>query len=278
MMNRGAKTDRKRKTIRRVLIVIILIAVVVYLAICAYLFLNQRAFIYFPQPGVEYTGEKSVEIRSGEITLRGWVLNEGSDEAVIYFGGNAERPEASIPDFRRIFDDQTVYLINYRGYGESDGSPTEEGLYSDALAIYDHVSQNHCKVTVIGRSLGTGVATYLASQRDVNRLVLIEPFDSIVNIARAAYPVFPVKFLLRDRYDSAVRAGSITVETLIIMAGKDEIIPAWSTESLISEFDRDILEVVVIEDATHNEVQNYPLYYRLLEEFISSSWSDHQLQ
>ena len=278
MMNRGAKTDRKRKTIGRVLITVILVTAVVYLSICVYMYLNQRAFIYFPQPGVEYTGENSVEIRNGEITLRGWVLNEGSDEAVIYFGGNGERPEASIPDFRRIFIDRTVYLINYRGYGESDGSPTEEGLYSDALAVYDHVSRNHCKVTVIGRSLGTGVATYLASQRDVDRLVLIEPFDSIVNIARAAYPVFPVKLLLRDRYDSAGRAGSITAETLIIMAGKDEIIPAWSTESLISEFDRDILEVVVIENATHNDIQNYPQYYRLLEEFISSSWSDHQLQ
>ncbi len=234
------------------------------------MYLNQRVFIYFPQPGVMYTGEKSVEIRSGEITLRGWVVNEGSDEAVIYFGGNAERPEASIPDFKLIFDNQTVYLLNYRGYGESDGSPTEEGLYTDALSIYDHVSQNHEKVSVIGRSLGTGVATYLASQRGVDRLVLIEPFDSMVSVARAAYPFFPVKFLLKDRYDSVSRAGSITARTLIIMAGRDEIIPGWSTEGLISEFDQDILEVVVIEGATHNDIQNYPQYYSVLEEFVGS--------
>ena len=270
MMNLGGKTDQKRRTVRKVLITIIMIAAVVYLAICVYMYLNQRAFIYFPQPGVEYTCEKTVEIRSGEITLRGCVLNEGSDEAVIYFGGNAERPESSITDFRRIFADQTVYLINYRGYGESEGSPTEEGLYADALAVYDHVSRNHSKVTIIGRSLGSGVATYVATERGVDGLVLIEPFDSMVNVACAAYPVFPVKFMLKDRYDSAGRAGSITAETLIIMAGKDEIIPAWSTESLISEFDRDILEVVIIEDATHNDIQNYPQYYRLLEEFVTS--------
>lgn len=270
MINRRGKTDQKREPIRRALITIILIAAVVYLAICVYLYLNQRAFIYFPQPGVLYTGERSVEIRSGEITLRGWAVNEGSDEAVIYFGGNAERPEANIPEFKRIFDNRTVYLINYRGYGESEGSPTEEGLYADALVIYDHLSHNHSEVTVIGRSLGTGVATYLASQRCVDRLVLIEPFDCMVNVARAAYPVFPVKFMLKDRYDSAGRAGSITAGTLIIMAGKDEMIPRWSTENLISEFDRDILEVVVIEGATHNDIQNYPEYYRVMEEFVTS--------
>ncbi|MCD4701790.1 MAG: alpha/beta hydrolase [Candidatus Aegiribacteria sp.] len=249
---------------------VILLVTIVYLAIGVYVYFNQRAFIYFPPRGVLYTDEKPIEIPSGEITLRGWVVNEGSNEAVIYFGGNAERPEASSADFKLIFDNRTVYLINYRGYGESDGSPTEEGLYADALAIYDHVSQNHLKVTVIGRSLGTGVATYLASQRSVDRLVLIEPFDSMVAVARAAYPFFPVKFMLKDRYDSAGRAGSITAETLVIMAGRDEIIPNQSTERLIMEFDQDILDVVVIEEATHNDIQNYPQYYRVLEEFVTS--------
>ncbi|MCD4848929.1 MAG: alpha/beta hydrolase [Candidatus Aegiribacteria sp.] len=249
---------------------VILIAVVVYLGICVYFYLNQRAFIYLPQQGVLHTCEEPVEIRSGEIILRGWVVNEGSDEAVIYFGGNAERPEANIPDFKLIFDNRTVYLINYRGYGESGGSPTEEGLYADALAIYDHISQNHSKVTVIGRSLGTGVATYLASVREVDKLVLIEPFDCLVTVARAAYPVLPVRFMIKDRYDSAGRAGSITAETLIIMAEKDDVIPGWSTERLISEFDQDILQIVVIKYATHNDIQNYPQYCRVLEEFVTS--------
>jgi len=253
---------------RRTLITIIVIAVVVYLAIGVYMYLNQRAFIYFPQPGVLYTAEKSIEIISGEITLRGWVLNEGREEAIIYFGGNAERPEYSVPDFNEVFEGKTVYLINYRGYGESDGSPTEEGLYADALAIYDHVSQSHEKVIVIGRSLGAGVATYLASRRDVSRLVLIEPFDNMVSVARSAYPIFPINIMLKDRFDSAGRAGNITAQTLIIVAGQDEVVPRRSTEKLISEFDQDILEVVVIEGATHNDVQNYPQYYRTLGEFM----------
>ncbi len=257
------------ESIRRVIMKVFLAAAIVYLAICVYMYLNQRAFIYFPQRGALHTAEQPFEIRSGEITLRGWVLNEGCGEAVIYFGGNAERPEAGIPDFKRIFSDRTVYLINYRGYGESDGNPSEEGFYADALAIYDHISQNHSKISVVSRSLGTGVATYLAVERDVDRLVLVEPFDSMVNVARSAYPFFPVKFMLKDRYDSAGRAGSITSRTLFVIAGEDEIIPRRSTERLISEFDQDILEVVVIGEATHNDIQNYPQYYLVLEEFFT---------
>ena len=256
--------------IRKVLMKVFLAAAGIYLIVCVYAYLNQRAFIYFPQQGVLYTGEKPIEVRSGEIILRGWVLNEGCDEAVIYFGGNAERPEVSIPDFKRIFGNQTVYLINYRGYGESGGSPTEDGLYADALAIYDQVSQYHSEISVIGRSLGTGVATRLASDRDVCMLVLIEPFDCMVSVARTAYPFLPVRLMLKDRYDSVGRVGSITARTLIIMAGRDEIIPGWSTERLISEFDQEILEVVVIEGATHNDIQNYPQYYVMLGEFVTS--------
>lgn len=256
---------------RRILIAVILIIAISYLAIGIYLYLNQRAFIYFPQSGELYTTGIPIEIRSGELTLRGWIVNEGCEEAIIYFGGNAERPEYSVPDFKEVFEDQTIYLINYRGYGESDGSPMEEGLYADALAIYDHVSQNHEKVSVIGRSLGTGVATYLASEREIERLVLIEPFDSMVNLAQAAYPIFPVKLMMKDRYDSAGRTGSITARTLIIMAGMDEIIPRRSTEGLIEEFDRNILEVVIIEGSTHNDIQEYPQYYRVLREFFVTS-------
>jgi len=268
MMKRGR--TKSRKQVRSAVIKILLIAVFIYLAVCVYMYLNQRSFIYFPQGGAQYTGETPAAIQSGEITLRGWVLNEGRNEAVIYFGGNAERPEASIPDFLQIFDDLTVYLINYRGYGDSDGSPSETGIYEDALAIYDHVSGNHSGIIVIGRSLGTGAATYLASRREVLRLVLIEPFDSMVNVASAAYPFLPVKLIMKDRYDSAGRAGLICAETLIIIAGRDEIIPRWSTDRLISEFDSDILQVMVIENASHNDIQNYPQYYSTLEEFIDS--------
>ena len=269
------KTVRKRKKSKRnpiqtfVASALVVIAVG-YIATAAFLYLNQRKFLYFPQAGVLQTGEQQVEIRNGDITLRGWVVNENKPNAIIYFGGNGERPEASIVDFKELFSTHSIYFINYRGYGESDGSPTETGLYDDAMAIYDYVAPDHNHIIVIGRSLGTGVATYLATQRDIHRLVLVEPYDCLVNIAQATYPIFPMQLMMKDKYNSVERAPEITAPTLIIKAENDQIIPGTSTDNLIAQFNRDILETATIPEATHNNIQNYTQYYMLLRDFIGT--------
>ncbi|MEA3267412.1 MAG: alpha/beta hydrolase [Candidatus Fermentibacteria bacterium] len=272
--NKRKKTVRKRKSRRNPIQTFVASALVViavgYIATAAYLYMNQRKFLYFPQPGVLATGEQQIEIRNGDITLRGWVVNPGNSNAIIYFGGNGERPEASIVDFKDLFSNHTIYFINYRGYGESDGSPTETGLYDDAMAIYDHISPDHNHIIVIGRSLGTGVATYLATERDIHRLVLVEPYDCLVNIAQATYPIFPMRLMMKDRYNSAERASRITAPTLIIKAENDQIIPGTSTDNLIARFNRDILETATIPEATHNNIQNYTQYYMLLRDFIAT--------
>ena len=248
---------------------IVLVIAVAYIVTGIYLYLNQRKMLYFPQPGVLNTTEQTIEIHNGNITLRGWVANEHNNNAIIYFGGNAERPEVSINDFKQLFSNQTIYFINYRGYGESDGTPTETNLYADALAIYDHIAPQHNHITVIGRSLGTGVATYLATQRNIHKLILVTPFDCLANIGQSIYPVFPVKLIMKDRYNSADRAKDITAQTLIVIAEQDQVIPRNSTDKLIEEFNPGILEVTVIQEATHNNIQNYTQYYLRLRGFVN---------
>ncbi len=240
-----------------------------YLATAAYLYLNQRKFLYFPPQGVLPTSEQTVEIQSGTVTLRGWVVNEDSEDAVIYFGGNAERPEESLDDFKYLLDKQAVYMINYRGYGNSDGSPTEKDLFIDALAIYDRAAENHSNISVIGRSLGTGVAVFLATKRDIHKLVLVEPYDCLANIAQMIYPIFPMAIIMTDKYDSAQMAPMVTAPTLIIMAENDEVIPARSTYRLISALDKNILETATVLEASHNNIQDYTQYYMLLRDFIN---------
>ncbi len=280
--NTKNKRNKKRKTVRRkkskrnpiktfVSSALIVIAVG-YMATAAYLYLNQRKFLYFPQAGVLQTGEQQIEIRNGDITLRGWVVNEDKPDAIIYFGGNGERPEASIVDFKDLFSTHSIYFINYRGYGESDGEPTETGLYDDAMAIYDHIAPDHNHIIVIGRSLGTGVATYLATERDIHRLILVEPYDCLVNIAQATYPIFPMQLMMKDKYNSAERASQITAPTLIIKAENDQIIPGSSTDNLIAQFNSDILETATIPEATHNNIQDYTQYYMLLRDFVGTEY------
>ncbi len=267
---RKQKKAKKRNPIKTFVASALVVIAVGYIATAAYLYLNQRKFLYFPQPGVLATGEQQIEIRNGDITLRGWVVNPGCSNAIIYFGGNGERPEASIVDFKDLFSTHTIYLINYRGYGESDGSPTETGLYDDAMAIYDRIAPDHNHIIVIGRSLGTGVATYLATERDIHRLVLVEPYGCLMNIAQATYPIFPMQLMMKDKYNSAERASRITAPTLIIKAENDQIIPGTSTDNLIAQFNRDILETATIPEATHNNIQDYTRYYMLLRDFIGT--------
>lgn len=250
------------------MIKIILFIVSAYLMVTLFLYFKQRAFIYFPQKGVLETTESEIEIKSGDLTLRGWVLNEGNDKAIIYFGGNAERVESNIPAFKETFSNRTIYLMNYRGYGESDGTPAEEGLYADAVTIYDFIKPDHSEVFVIGRSLGSGVATYLASVRSVDRLVLVTPFDSMEKIAQQTYIIFPMNILLKDKYDSLSRTGSINAKTMIIIAEQDEIIPRERSDNLVSGFNPDRLEIKIIEGATHNSLSSNPEYYFYLKRFL----------
>jgi pimeloyl-ACP methyl ester carboxylesterase len=265
----SARKKRARPPIKTFITSALVVMAVGYIATAAYLYINQRKFLYFPPRGVLSTSEQTVEIQSGTVTLRGWVVNEDSEDAVIYFGGNAERPEESLDDFKYLLDKHAVYMINYRGYGNSDGSPAEKDLFVDALAIYDHAAASHSNISVIGRSLGTGVAVFLATERDIHCLVLVEPYDCLANIAQEIYPIFPMTILMKDKYDSAQMAPMVTAPTLIIMAENDEVIPARSTYRLISALDKNILETATVPEASHNNISDYTQYYMLLRDFIN---------
>lgn len=236
---------------------------VIYLGICLALFLLQRKFLYFPVPAViSSTLPMNVEGISFETdgqVLQGWLINKGHDKALIYYGGNAENIEQNIDFFKVINLEYTVYLIPYRGYGNSSGTPSEEKLYQDALYIFDELNKQHLSVSLMGRSLGTGVATYVASQRKIENLILVTPFDSIENVAKNIYWIFPVALLIRDKYNSLERAGIITADDiLILVAEKDEVIPRARTENLEKELRNRQFESIIIKGAGHNDISIYP--------------------
>ena len=106
----------------------------------------------------------------------------------------------------------------------------------DALALYDLLQPKHSDITVIGRSLGAGVAVQLAAQRKVAQLLLITPFDSLSALAQRQFPFFPVKWLLKDTYNSVAYAPNINSPTLILLAQQDEIIGRAHTEVLYRAF------------------------------------------
>jgi pimeloyl-ACP methyl ester carboxylesterase len=185
--------------------------------------------------------------------------------ALIYFGGNGEDVSASLESFAMAFPDRALYLMHYRGYGGSTGSPSEQANNNDAAALFRKVHAQHPEVTVIGRSLGTGIAIRTASEFPAAQLVLVTPFDSLEEIAAAQYPYFPVRWLLLDRYESWKYARRIRIPTTIIAAQNDEVIPRASTEKLFTRFPKGVATLIVIEGVGHNDIGTSSEYLEALQ-------------
>jgi pimeloyl-ACP methyl ester carboxylesterase len=236
----------------------------VYAAVCALLFFAQRSLLYFPVSGPQPSGAESLDLSVPGATLRVWARPAAGPEALIYFGGNAEDVGQNFAPFAAALPRHALYLVNYRGYGGSTGAPTEAALFVDALAVFDHVRARHANVAVAGRSLGSGVAVYLARERPVSRLVLITPYDSIANVAAGIYPFLPVRWLIRDRFDSASRIGEVRAPTLVVIAERDEVITRARSEALVAKLAPGQARVEVVAGAGHNALE----YEHLLADFL----------
>ncbi len=248
----------------RTLGVLLITACFLYLGACAALFFFQRSLIYFPQPARVGSAATRIALPVDGARLQVSVRPQAGPNAVLYFGGNAEDVSASLPELARAFDGHAVYLMHYRGYGGSSGSPSEAALHKDALALFDQVHAQHPNVTVIGRSLGSGVAVRLAAQRPVARLVLVTPYDSLQDLAAAQFALFPVRWLLADKYESARFAARVSAPTTLIAAERDEVIPRASTDLLHARFGSGIARLHVLPGTGHNDISQHPLYEELL--------------
>ena len=232
---------------------ILLIALLLYAGFVSYLYFFQRSFIYMTHSEpIDYASVMLLERPDAKIRISARELD--TDRAILYFGGNAENVAYNLPDFKNRFPNHAIYLMHYRGYGGSEGKPSEKAIIEDAFALYDLVAKKHKNIAVVGRSLGTGVAVRLAAEREVSHVVLITPYDSILYIAQRAFPYVPVGWLLKDTYESWRHAPAITAPTLIIMAENDEVIPAVSTRRLYGFFKEGVARLLVIPGTRHNSV------------------------
>jgi len=243
----------------------ILVILSAYLGACALLFVFQRSLIYFPQPRTYGSPTTTDTLKLPGVSLSLSVRPHPGPKALIYFGGNAEDVSWNLPAFSRAFPEHSIYLLHYRGYGESSGKPSEEAIHADSLALFDKVHAEHAEITVVGRSLGSGVATRLTSERPVSRLLLVTPYNSFQDLGAAQYPFFPVRWLLKDKFESWRYAARITVPTLLIAAEHDEVIPRSSTEALFHHFPPGIAEMKIIRGTGHNSISESPEYLALLK-------------
>jgi pimeloyl-ACP methyl ester carboxylesterase len=240
-------------------LLLLLVPACFYAGLCLLMYLTQRAQIYYPVRESAAPGASPLRFAVKGAELKVWTVERPGRPAILYFGGNAEDVGASIGAFARRLAGHSLYFVNYRGYGGSTGEPSEQALVADAVALHDELRSRHAEVSVLGRSLGSGVAMQLATRREIKRLVLVTPFDSLVNVARAHFPWLPVGLLMRDRFESARQAPAIAAATLVVIAESDEIIPRASSDALVEGFDSRP-RVVVLDGAGHNDVDLDPRY------------------
>ena len=245
---------------------------VIFLSLSASLYIKQRKMLYFPQPlsrssphllGME-PFEKTFQ-RNG-IQLHGWLINPEKEKLIIYYGGNGEEVSYNFESFKRL-EDHAILMMNYRGYGESQGSPSEKRLVGDALALFDEMSKSYSTIILFGRSLGSGIAVQVAGRRSVNSLILVTPFDSVVAVGQKYFPFAPVSLLAKDRYDSISASRGVKSPALFLLAEMDEIIPIRHGINLADHWEGE-RQVVTIEGAMHNTIGNYSDYWDSILRFL----------
>ena len=224
-----------------------------YAVIVALLAVFQSHLVYFPGTGRELTATpqavglayESVDVRTedGE-TLHGWwVPAPGGDKAargaVLFFHGNAGNISHRL-DYLRMFNalGYSTLALDYRGYGRSSGSPSEEGTYRDALAGWRWVTQTRGTkpqdIVVAGESLGGGVASWLAARHPPRALLLLSTFTSVPDLAAKIYPLLPVRLISRFSYDTLANLSEIKAPVFIAHSPDDEIVPFAHGQALFA--------------------------------------------
>jgi len=232
-----------------------------YLIFISLLYLSQNRLIF---PGTKpnhllYSKlQNNLEkIESDNCTLQGWrvtCLNPEPDTVVIYFGGNAEDTCQMLPILKQL-NVNHAYTFNYRGYGLSEGKPSENNLYRDSKVIFNFVKTAlpTSRVIIIGHSLGSAVAGYLASVETIDKLVLLSPLSSLEEIAKLHFKRIIPGFLVKHKFDLKTHAYSISAECLVILAQGDSIV---KNEFSMKTYQNLIAKkhLLVIPEADHNSL------------------------
>jgi fermentation-respiration switch protein FrsA (DUF1100 family) len=243
---------------------IVIIVIGVYILFAGFLYIFQSRFVYYPEPtisadpgniGLEFEGVL-FETEDG-VRLSGWYIPAENANGVILFchgnAGNISHRLESIQIFHQL--GLNVFIFDYRGYGQSEGKPTEIGTYRDAEAAWWYLVEERQvapnRIAVFGRSLGGAVAAWVSSRHTPGALILESTLTSVPDIAAKLYPYLPVRLLSRFRYNTAEYLDEVDCPVLIVHSREDEIMPFSHGQQLFERArgPREFLEI----SGTHNE-------------------------
>ena len=224
------------KLVRRIAIGAVALVVVLYLAALGVLYFGQRTFQYFPSGPVlalsdtKLTGAAAVAIpTAGNEVINGWYeAPKTGHPLIVYYHGNAENFTKEHERYEAMEADGYGFLaFDYRGFPASPGTISQDNVLADALAAYDWAKAKGFPTVIWGRSLGSGPATYTASQRLTDALLLETPFDSALAVAEDRYPIFPVGLLMQDKYPVDQWIAKVTAPVFVAHGTADGTIAEY---------------------------------------------------
>lgn len=244
----------------------VMLLAVAALALLALIWLTQRRLIYFPtqslpDPQQLLPGAEEVTFLTDDgYTLAAWFLPATDHEpapTLVIFNGNAGNRAARAPLAGALAAEGfSILLVDYRGYGGNPGSPSEQGLASDARAAIEYLTTrpdvDPSRVVYFGESLGAAVALELAVQEPPAALVLRSPFTSLADIGATHYPFLPASLLLWDRYPNKEIIGGVVAPIMVIAGSADTIVPVEQSKELFKAAPEP-KRLLVVDAADHND-------------------------
>lgn len=250
------------------------------------LLINQRKLYYIPNHS-KYSYNKLafdldfdlVEINDCENKYVGWLKNTYEDRnIIIYFGGNGDSSAKffynSLITENPLFIEYNFIMLDYPEYGLSKGILNEENNFKMAILLYEYVvselGYTSDEIHVIGYSLGTGIATYLASKKAIKNLVLIAPYSSFIDVGNTIIPIFygPFKHLIKDKYHSINYASDVECSVLILASRKDEVIKFKLSKKLSNSFSN--VKFSEFQDLRHNDFFDNDMIQFVIGVFLTS--------
>ncbi len=229
-----------RKIARMILLLLIVLAIIMFVGLRSF----ERKMIFCPMTFPEGYWETSQFPGQLEdcsfsaadgVRLHGWFAHahhprSASVPTLIFFHGNAGNITHRLTNIAYLIRlGMNVFIFDYRGYGKSEGSPNEQGVYADAVAAYEYVlSRNDVdkkRIVLFGRSLGGAVAVELATRKPCEKLILESTFTSIKDMATIMFGGLPLHYLVHTKFDSIAKIPTIRVPMLAIHGDQDSVVP-----------------------------------------------------
>lgn len=274
------------KPVRKKVMDIIIPAIVIYLVLLFILTVFQRKIIYYPYEldkdfkfPMYVTGLEEVFISCEDgVTINGlYAPGKENKPAFLIFHGNAgniTHRDIFLQGFNKL--GCSVLLVDYHGYGKSEGSPSEKNLYLDGEASLKWLSEKKqfkpAQIILFAKSLGSGVAIELATKNKFKGLILETPFSSIPSVARSHFPYncFPVEYMTIDKFDNISKIGKIDCPIFFIHGTRDSIIDKRESEKLFAKANMP-KKIYLVEGADHNNIQDVasPKYWDKISDWIS---------